>query len=142
MTLESQWYFFKTKWDIFNTVGGPFGGPMDLWPPLKIHFKFLFLFFLFFLKISPKGPPVLLSLSFDTIFKRFINNLKQTDKEDPLEDPTDDPLDLEDPLWWPLLKLGCRIIKGLTDIYALTYSSCLAGGGTILPYILFWHWLG
>ena len=34
-----------------------------------------FLFFLFFLKISPKGHPVLLSLSFDTIFKRFINNL-------------------------------------------------------------------
>ena len=66
--------------------------------PLKIHFKNYFLFFLFFLKISPKGPPVLLSLSFDTIFKRFINNLKQTDKEDPLEDPTEDPLDLEDPL--------------------------------------------
>ena len=66
--------------------------------PLKIHFKIFFLFFLFFLKISPKGHPVLLSLYFDTIFKRFINNLKQTDKEDPLEDPTDDPLDLEDPL--------------------------------------------
>ena len=110
MTLESQWYFFKTKWDIFNTVGGPFGGPMDLWPPLKIHFKIYFLFFLFFLKISPKGHPVLLSLSFDTIFKRFINNLKQTDKDDPLDDPIDDPFDLDDPLRWPLLKFGRRII--------------------------------
>ena len=66
--------------------------------PQNNHFNIFFIFFNFIFKISPKGPPVLLSLSFDTIFKRFINNLKQTDKEDPLEDPTDDPLDLEDPL--------------------------------------------
>ena len=66
--------------------------------PLKIHFKNYFLFFLFFLKISPKGPPVLLSLSFDTIYQNIINNLKHNGIEDPLEDPNDDPSDLEDPL--------------------------------------------
>ena len=66
--------------------------------PPKNHFNILFIFYFIFFKISPKGHPVIISLSFDTIFKRFINNLKQTDKEDPLEDPTEDPLDLEDPL--------------------------------------------
>ena len=66
--------------------------------PQKNHFIFLFFYFFIFLKISLKGPPVLLSLSFDTIYLNNINNLKHNGIEDPLEDPKEDPSDLEDPL--------------------------------------------
>ena len=66
--------------------------------PLKIHFNIFVIFLYFFLKISAKGHPVLLSLSFDTIYQNNINNLKHNGIDDPLDNPYDDPSDLEDPL--------------------------------------------
>ena len=66
--------------------------------PQKNHFNILFIYFCFIFKISAKGHPVLLSLSFDTIFQNNINNLKHNGIDDPLDNPTDDPFDLEAPL--------------------------------------------
>ena len=71
----------------------PLGGPIGPWPLQKIILEFYFFYFLFFIKISAKGPLVLLSLSFHKIFKIIINNLKHNGIEDPLEDPSDDPSD-------------------------------------------------
>jgi hypothetical protein len=70
----------------------------DAHDPPKKSFFILFLFFIFYIKISAKGHPVLLFLSFDTIFKNNINNLKHNGIDDPLDNPYDDTSVLDDPL--------------------------------------------